>query len=87
MWENANATIKNLNDLTSPGSPYLLIAGDVNNSGRIAGYTGDGLAFLATPSDSPNQAGASRIRTGPQARVGIPEKLRRQLLQRWGLDD
>lgn len=87
MWENASATIKNLNDLASPGSPYLLIAGDLNNSGRIAGYTGDGLAFLAIPSDSPIQAGASSTRTHPQARVGIPEKLRRQLFQRWGLED
>ena len=85
-WENADATIKNLNDL-APGSPYLLIAGDVNNSGRITGYTGDGFGFLATPSDSTNQAGASSARSRPQARAGIPEKLRLQLLQRWGLDD
>ena len=86
VWENANATIKNLNDL-APGSPYLLIAGDVNNGGRIAGYTGDGFGFLATPKDSTNYPEAKGASTRPQARVGIPEKLRRQLLQRWGLDD
>ena len=86
IWESANATIKNLNDL-APGSPYLLIAGDVNNSGRIAGYTGDGFGFLATPSDPINQAGASSARSRPQAPAGIPKKLRWQLLQRWGLDD
>jgi probable HAF family extracellular repeat protein len=85
IWENANAKIKNLNDLATPGSPYLLIAGDVNNSGRIAGYTGDGFAFLAIPSDSPTPAGASSLRIGP--RVGTPERLRRQLLQRWGFDN
>lgn len=87
IWENPTATIKNLNDFTAPGSPYLLIAGDINNSGRISGSTGDGFAFLATPSDSTNQAGGTSAPSRPQAPVGIPEKLRRQLLQRWGLDD
>jgi probable HAF family extracellular repeat protein len=87
IWENADATIKNLNDLAAPGSPYLLIAGDINNSGRISGYTGDGLAFLAVPGDSPTQAASSNVRTVPRARVGIPENLRRQLFHRWGLDD
>jgi probable HAF family extracellular repeat protein len=87
IWENANARIKNLNDLAAPGSPYLLIAGDINNAGRIIGNTGDGFGFLATPTDSDTQAGASRARPGPPARVGIPEKLRLQLLQKWGLDD
>ena len=87
IWENANATIKNLNDLSAPGSPYLLIAGDINNSGRIAGYTGSGFAFLATPGDSTIQARVSKSRTRPKAPVEIPERLRRQLVQRWGLDD
>jgi probable HAF family extracellular repeat protein len=87
MWENANATIKNLNDLVSSDSPYLLIAGDLNNSGRIAGYTGDGFGFLAIPSDPSSQAATTSASTRPQSPRGIPEKLRRQLLQRWGLDD
>src|SRR5258705_4017037 len=86
MWENANASIKNLNDLATSGSPYLLIAGDVNNSGQIAGYTGTGLAFLAIPS-SQMQSGGSGVQARPTARVGIPENLRRQLFHRWGLDD
>lgn len=86
MWENPNATIKNLNDLAAPGSPYLLIAGDINNGGQIAGSTGNGFAFLATPSDSTNPAETTSARSRPKAPVGIPEKLRRQL-QRWGLDD
>lgn len=85
VWENANATIKNLNDL-APGSPYLLIAGDVNNGGRIAGYTGDGFGFLATPRDLVDQSEAKGASTRPRARAGIPENLRRQLLQRWGID-
>ncbi len=86
IWENADASIKNLNDFAAPGSPYLLIAGDINNSGRIAGATGDGAAFLATPGNSTNQPAASTDRTRPKAPVGIPEKLRRKLLHRWGLD-
>ena len=86
IWQDADAPIKNLNDLAAPGSPYLLIAGDINNSGRIAGYTGDGFAFLAIPGQSGPQAENSRIRTGPKERVGIPENLRLQLLFRWGLD-
>jgi probable HAF family extracellular repeat protein len=87
LWENADATIQNLNDLVSSDSPYLLIAGDLNNSGRIAGYTGDGFAFLATPTGSNIQGAASPAHAGPPARVGIPERLRLQLFQRWGLDD
>jgi len=87
IWENANANIKNLNDLAAPGSPYLLVAGDINNAGRIIGNTGDGFGFLAIPNDSNTQAGASPARTSPPAPVGIPEKLRVQLFQRWGLDD
>ena len=87
IWENANATIKNLNDYTSPGSPYLLIAGDINNSGRIAGTTGNSLGFLATPNGSLAKAKVSSDHHRPQGPVGIPDKLRRQLPPTWGLDD
>jgi probable HAF family extracellular repeat protein len=87
IWENMNAEIQNLNDLTAPGSPYLLIAGDINNAGRIVGNTGDGRGFLATPSDSAAQAAASSTHAGPRVRAGIPQNLRLQLLQRWGLED
>jgi probable HAF family extracellular repeat protein len=86
-WENPSAEIKNLNDFVPPGSPYLLIAGDINNSGLIAGYTGDGLGFLATPSDAPVQAARSGAHTGLNHGGLLPEKIRRQLLQRWRLDD
>ncbi len=86
IWENADATIKNLNDLAAPGSPYLLIAGDINSSGRIAGYTGDGFAFLATPGDSVAKEN-SNVPARTKERVGIPENLRRQLSYLWGLND
>jgi probable HAF family extracellular repeat protein len=87
IWENANATIKNLNDHTAPGSPYLLIAGDISNSGRIVGTTGDGRGFVATPNSSLTTAGGSNDHRRAEAPVGIPEKLRRQLPAMWGLDD
>src|SRR4030095_14370233 len=85
FWENPNAVIKNLNDFVAPGSPYLLIAGDINSGGRIAGYTGDGLGFLATPSDSPLEAGASAVHARPNSGVDLPERVRK-LLRKWGID-
>lgn len=85
IWENADAAVKNLNDLVAAGSPYLLIAGDVSNGGAIAGYTGDALGFLAVPNTSLSRVETSR--SVLPARAGIPENLRRLLLQRWWLDD
>jgi probable HAF family extracellular repeat protein len=49
MWQSAVAPIQNVNDLVSPGSPVLTIAGDINNHGKIAGYTATGLGFVASP--------------------------------------
>ncbi len=87
VWKNPSAEIKNLNDLVAPSSPYLLIAGDVNNSGRIAGYTGDGFAFLAIPSDSAAQANSNLpIGRHERVKVNMLEKIRPRLLERWGLD-
>jgi probable HAF family extracellular repeat protein len=85
LWDNPDATVKNLNDFVAVGSPYLLIAGDVNNDGAIAGFTGNDLAFLATPNTSLARLRASRTKfLGP---VGTSENVRRLLLQRWWLDD
>jgi probable HAF family extracellular repeat protein len=86
IWENADAEVKNLNDLTAPGSPYLRIAGDIDNGGRIIGNTGDGRGFLAIPSDSLAKARAASGRFRAPARTGIPENLRWKLLPRWGLE-
>src|SRR5215470_17149769 len=85
LWENPNAMIKNLNDFAAVGSPYLLIAGDVNNDGAIAGFTGGGFAFLATPSTSLALVRTSNTQfVGP---VSTPQNVRRFLMQRWWLDD
>ncbi len=83
IWEDANAQVKNLNDLAVAGSPYLLIAGDVNAGGEIAGYTGDGFAFLATPDGSPT---AAKSNASPPAHRELPANVRRMLM-RWGIRD
>jgi len=48
IWQTPTATVQKLNDL-APGAPLLTIAGDINNDGKIAGYTADGFGFLAVP--------------------------------------
>jgi len=48
IWQTPAAPVQRLNDL-APGAPVLIIAGDINNDGKIAGYTADGAGFLAVP--------------------------------------
>jgi hypothetical protein len=53
-----------LNCLTPPGSPYLLYANDIDDSGRITGEaydpsTGEAPAFLAAPTPGVNHCSAS----------------------------
>jgi len=83
IWQDASAQIKNLNDVSVTGSPYLLIAGDVNAGGEVAGFTGDGFAFLATP-DGSNTAGKSNA--AQPAYWELPANVRR-FLRRWGIED
>lgn len=83
IWQNADAQVKNLNDLAVAGSPYLLIAGDVNAAGEIAGNTGDGFAFLATPDGA---ATAGRSNASPPAQPQLSASVRR-FLMRWGIQD
>ncbi|HYK64185.1 MAG TPA: hypothetical protein VEY94_04515, partial [Patescibacteria group bacterium] len=52
LW--ANGVMTDLNDLTFPGSPYLLYANDINDSGELVGEaldlaTGEAPAFRAIP--------------------------------------
>lgn len=83
IWQNPDAQVQNLNDISVAGSPYLLIAGDVNAGGEIAGYTGDGFAFLATPDGS---AAAGKSNASHPAHRELPANVRR-LLMRWGIKD
>src|SRR5262245_27102663 len=48
IWQTPEAPVQKLNDL-APGAPVLIIAGDINNDGKIAGYTAGGIGFLAVP--------------------------------------
>ena len=83
IWDDPDAAIKNLNDLTVAGSPYLTIAGDVNAGGEIAGFTGSGFGFLATP-DGSTSAVASKA--SQPAHHDLPINVRR-FLMRWGIQD
>ncbi len=83
IWQNADAQVKNMNDVSVAGSPYLLIAGDVNAGGEIAGFTGDGFAFLATP-DGSNTAAKMNV---AQAAYWEPPANVRRFLRRWGIED
>src|SRR5439155_1587461 len=52
LWENTKLT--DLNSLTEPGSPFLLLAGDIDQQGHIVGEafdpnTGESPGFIATP--------------------------------------
>ena len=69
IWENGVMT--DLNCLTPLGSPYLLYANDIDDSGRITGEaydptTGEAPAFLAAPTPGVNHcsAGSSTVQTG-----------------------
>ena len=64
-------------------SPYLLIAGDVNADGEIAGFTGDGFGSLATP-DRSNTAGKSNA--AQPVYWELPANVRR-FLRRCGIED
>ncbi len=65
IWENGNATIKNLNDLVPVGSLHLVSAGDINNKGVIVGAahnptTDENPAFAAVPAEIAGQAAPAR---------------------------
>jgi probable HAF family extracellular repeat protein len=76
IWENGIMT--DLNCLTPPGSPYLLYANDIDDSGRITGEaydpnTGEAPAFLAAPTRGINHcsAGSSAGSSGLSPALGV----------------
>jgi probable HAF family extracellular repeat protein len=86
LWEDGIMT--DINELTLPGSPFLLYANDINNRGEIVGQafnpdTEEAPAFVGTPSHSDASA-SSAVRGAPKA--DLPERVRQQLRQRWGAD-
>ncbi len=85
LWENTKLT--DMNSLTVPGSPFLLLAGDIDQQGHIVGEafdpnTGESPGFIATPVP-PGAAVSSAVHATPQG--NLPENVRRQIERRLGL--
>ena len=89
LWQNGVMT--DLNALKSPNSSlYLVIAISINDFGEIVGQafdpnSGNLPAYLAIPTDgSAGTGSASEAQVGANAKVTLPENVRRQLRQRHG---
>jgi probable HAF family extracellular repeat protein len=85
LWENNLMT--DLNSLALPGSPYLLLAGDINQSGVIIGEALDlktlqAPGYVATPVPA-GAAASSAVRETPQG--NLPDNVRQRLERRLGL--
>src|SRR6266567_3210237 len=85
LWENNKLT--DMNSLIVPGSPFLLLAGDIDQRGRIVGEaldldTGEAPGVIATPV-TPGAAVSSAVHPTPQGT--LPENVRRQIERRLGL--
>jgi hypothetical protein len=86
LW--LNRKFFDLNDLATSGSPYLLYANDINDSGEIVGEafdpaTGNAPAFVAVLQD----AATASARVG--TRVSVPEAVLNQAERRgsrFGMD-
>jgi probable HAF family extracellular repeat protein len=84
LWENGLMT--DINELTLPGSPFLLYANDINNRGEIVGQafnpdTNEAPAFVGNPTQSV-PAGSSAVHDAPT--TTLPERVRQGLRPRWG---
>lgn len=84
MWQNGQ--LIDVNNVTTPGSPFLLLAGDIDQQGHIVGEaldlnTGDSPAFIATRVP-PGTAVSSTARRMPQG--NLPDNVRRQIERRLG---
>ena len=85
LWENNSMT--DLNFLALPGSPYMLLAGDINQRGVIVGEaldlnTFDAPGFVATPVPAGSANSSTTVRQNPQG--NLPEKVRQQIERRLG---
>jgi probable HAF family extracellular repeat protein len=88
LWQNG--TVTDLNSVTQPGAPYLIYANDINYRGEFTGEaldtnTGTAPAYVATPVHNRRQGAQSETGARPQ-HLALPDKLRLQPFQRWGLD-
>jgi len=76
-----------MNSLTVAGSPFLLLAGDIDQQGHIVGEafdpnTAESPGFMATPVP-PGTAVSSVFQASPRGR--LPKNVRRQIERRLGL--
>lgn len=84
LWRNNK--LYNMNSLTVAGSPFLLVAGDIDQQGHIVGEafdfnTLDAPGFIATPVP-PEAAVSSPVHANPQ--VNLPDNVKRQIERRLG---
>jgi probable HAF family extracellular repeat protein len=84
LWQDNKLT--DMNSLTVPGSPFLLLAGDIDQQGHIVGEaldlnTGEAPAYMATPVP-PGAAVSSAAQATSQG--SPPESARRQIERRLG---
>jgi probable HAF family extracellular repeat protein len=85
LWENNSMT--DLNFLALPGSPYMLLAGDINQRGVIVGEaldlnTFDAPGFVATPVPAGSAMSSPAVRQNPQG--NLPDNVRQQIERRLG---
>ncbi len=85
LWQNSK--LFDMNQLTVPGSPFLLYAGDIDPQGHIVGEaldlnTGEAPGFIATPVPPGTVVSSSAAQSTPQR--GLPENVRRQIERRMG---
>jgi len=85
LWQNGKLT--DMNTLTVPGSPFLLLAGDIDQEGRIVGEafhpdTLEAPAYVATPTQDNDDDRSHAVREIPKG--SLPENVRRQIEQRLG---
>ena len=77
-----------MNSLTVPGSPFLLLAGDIDPEGHVVGEafhpdTLEAPAYVTTPShDDHDDDRSHAVRETPKG--SLPENVRRQIEQRLG---
>ena len=85
LWEDGQ--LIDMNDLTVPDSPFLLLAGSIDPQGHIVGEalnvdTLESPAFLATPVP-PGQTRSSNVQQNRSR--DLPDQLRKQIERRLGL--
>jgi probable HAF family extracellular repeat protein len=88
LWQGG--TVTDLNTVTQSGAPHLIYANDINDRGEFTGEafdtnSGTAPAYVATPTHDRQQRVQRESGNRPQ-RLALPDKVRLQLLQRWGLD-